>query len=116
MNALRHGDGGQKIRVMTRLDKDGGLVLSVKDDGPGMTPEQVAAAKAPEQAGDVKAAGRRGLGLRLVLGFVVDNQGELDILSRPGEGADVRIRFGPDRLRAPKPQKPKRKPQKRKRK
>jgi len=116
MNALRHGDGGRKIRVMTRLDKDGGLVLSVKDDGPGMTPEQVAAAKAPEQAGDVKAAGRRGLGLRLVLGFVVDNQGELDILSRPGEGTDVRIRFGPDRLRAPKPQKPKRKPQKRKRK
>ncbi len=116
MNALRHGDGGQKIRVMTRLDKDGGLVLSVKDNGPGMTPEQIAAAKAPEQAGDVKAAGRRGLGLRLVRGFVSDNHGELDIFSKPGEGTDVRIRFGPDRLRAPKPQRPKRKPQKRKRK
>ncbi len=100
MNALRHGDGGQKIRVMTRLDRDGGLILSVKDHGPGMTPEQIAAAKAPEQAGDVKAAGRRGLGLRLVLGFVRDNQGELEIISKPGEGADVRIRFGPDRLRA----------------
>jgi two-component sensor histidine kinase len=116
MNALRHGDGGEKIRVMTRLDREGGLILSVKDDGPGMTPEQIAAAKTPEQAGDVKAAGRRGLGLRLVLGFVVDNQGELDIISKPGEGTDIRIRFGPDRLRAPKPQKPKRKPQKRKRK
>lgn len=123
MNALRHGDGGQKIRVMTRLDRDGGLILSVKDDGPGMTAEQIAAAKAPEQAGDVKAAGRRGLGLRLVLGFVHDNQGELDIISKPGEGADVRIRFGPDRLRAPKPTKstrktkrPAAKPQKRQRK
>jgi signal transduction histidine kinase len=116
MNALRHGDGGEKIRVMTRLDREGGLILSVKDAGPGMTPEQIAAAKAPEQAGDVKAAGRRGLGLRLVLGFVSDNQGELDIISKPGAGADVRIRFGPDRLRAPKPQKPKRRPQKRKRK
>jgi two-component sensor histidine kinase len=116
MNALRHADGGQKIRVMTRLDRDGGLILSVKDDGPGMTPEQIAAAKAPEQAGDVKAAGRRGLGLRLVLGFVRDNQGELDIISKPGEGADVRIRFGPDRLRAPKQEKPKRDPRKRKRK
>jgi len=123
MNALRHGDGGQKIRVMTRLDKDGGLILSVKDDGPGMTPEQIAVAKAPEQANDVKAAGRRGLGLRLVLGFVRDNKGELDIISKPGEGADVRIRFGPDRLRAQKPKKsaaktkrPAGKPQKRKRK
>jgi len=103
------------IRVSTRLDKQGGLVLSVKDDGPGMTPEQVAAAKAPEQAGDMKHAGRRGLGLRLVLGFVHDNRGELDIHGQPGEGTDVRIRFGPDRLRAQKPGKTSRKPQKRKR-
>ena len=99
MNALRHGDGGGVIRVFTRIDRDGGLVLSVKDEGPGMTWEQIAAAKAPEQAGDVKRAGRRGLGLRLVLGFVRDNAGELDIISKPGAGADVRIRFGPDRLR-----------------
>ncbi len=116
MNALRHGDGGQKIRVMTRLDREGGLILSVKDDGPGMTPEQIAAAKAPERAGDVKAAGRRGLGLRLVNGFVHDNRGELAIISEPGAGVDMRIRFGPDRLRMPKPEKPTRKPQKRKRK
>ncbi len=99
MNALRHGDGGNRIRVMTRLDREGGLIVSVKDDGPGMTSEQIRAAKAPEQAGDMKAAGRRGLGLRLVVGFVRDNHGELDIISKPGEGADMRIRFGPDRLR-----------------
>ena len=102
MNALRHGDGGGKIRVMTRIDREGRLIVSVKDDGPGMTPEQIAAAKTPEQARDVKQAGRRGLGLRLVLGFVRDNHGEIDIISKPGEGADVRIRFGPDRLRARK--------------
>jgi len=105
MNALRHGEGGGKIRVMTRLDRDGALIVSVKDDGPGMTPAQIAAAKAPEQVGDVKQAGRRGLGLRLVLSFVHDNQGELDIISKPGAGADVRIRFAPDRLRMPKPKK-----------
>jgi len=103
MNALRHGDGGGKIRVSTRLDREGGLVLSVKDNGPGMTPEQIAAAKAPEEATDVKQAGRRGLGLRLVLGFVRDNQGELDIISKPGDGTDMRIRFAPDRLRPPEP-------------
>lgn len=112
-NALRHGDGGGKIRVMTRLDRDGGLILSVKDDGPGMTPEQIASAKAPERAGDVKAAGRRGLGLRLVVGFVRDNHGALDIISKPGEGTDIRIRFGPDRLRTPKPKKPSGKPKQR---
>jgi len=106
MNALRHGDGGHRIRVMTRLDREGGLIVSVKDDGPGMTPAQIAAAKAPEQAGDMKAAGRRGLGLRLVVGFVRDNHGELDIISKPDEGTDMRIRFGPDRLRAPKSAKP----------
>ncbi|RIA55439.1 ATP-binding protein [Dichotomicrobium thermohalophilum] len=116
MNALRHGDGGKQIRVMTRLDREGGLILSVKDDGPGMTPAQIAAAKAPEEAQDVKAAGRRGLGLRLVLGFVRDNQGQLDIISKPGEGTDVRIRFEPERLRMPKPRKAKRRPQKGKRK
>lgn len=117
MNALRHGDGGHKIRVMTRLDREGGLIVSVKDDGPGMTPAQIAAAKAPEQAGDMKAAGRRGLGLRLVVGFVRDNHGELDIISKPDEGTDMRIRFGPDRLRAPKSAKPaQRKPAPRKRK
>jgi len=105
MNALRHGAGGGKIRVMTRLDRDGALIVSVKDDGPGMTPEQIAAAKAPEQVRDVKQAGRRGLGLRLVVGFVRDNQGDIDIISKPGAGADVRIRFAPDRLRMPKPKK-----------
>lgn len=99
MNALRHGSGGGKIRVMTRLDRDGTLIVSVKDDGPGMTPEQIAAAKAPEQARDVKQAGRRGLGLRLVVGFVRDNHGEIGIISKPGAGADIRIRFAPDRLR-----------------
>ncbi len=102
MNALRHGEGGGAIRVSTRLEKQGGLVLSVKDDGPGMSAEQIAAAKSPDRAGDVKQAGRRGLGLRLVLGFVRDNAGELDIISKPGAGADVRIRFAPDRLSAPK--------------
>ncbi|MFP4537356.1 MAG: ATP-binding protein [Dichotomicrobium sp.] len=105
MNALRHGDGGGRIRVMTRLDRDGALILSVKDDGPGMTADQIAAAKAPEQARDVKQAGRRGLGLRLVLGFVRDNEGEFDIISKAGDGTDVRIRFAPNRLRMPKPKK-----------
>lgn len=101
MNALRHGDSGGTIRVSTRLDRDGALILSVKDDGPGMTPAQIAAATASDQAHDVKQAGRRGLGLRLVVGFVRDNAGELDIISKPGAGADVRIRFSPERLRAP---------------
>ncbi len=101
MNALRHGAGGGKIRVMTRPDRDGALIVSVKDNGPGMTPEQIAAAKSPEQVRDVKQAGRRGLGLRLVVGFVRDNQGDIDIISKPGAGADVRIRFAPDRLRNP---------------
>jgi len=45
------------------------------------------------------------LGLRLVVGFVRDNQGDIDIISKPGAGADVRIRFAPDRLRMPKPKK-----------
>lgn len=110
MNALRHGEAGGTIRVSTRLDKQGGLELSVKDDGPGMSAQQIAAAKSPDQAGDVKQAGRRGLGLRLVFGFVRDNAGELDIISQPGAGADVRIRFAPDRLRAPKTQPASQKP------
>ena len=72
---------------MTRLDTRWRAVLSVKDDGPGMTPEQIAAAKAPEQSGRCeKAPAGAGLGLRLVRGFVRDNAGELDIYQQAGAG------------------------------
>ena len=41
-----------------------------------------------------------------------DNQGDIDIISKPGAGADVRIRFAPDRLRNPAAAKTARTPKK----
>lgn len=66
------------------------VVLSVSDTGAGMTPETVA--KAFDPFFTTKEVGEgSGLGLSMVFGFVSQSQGTVEIISAPGEGANVRI-------------------------
>jgi nitrogen-specific signal transduction histidine kinase len=98
MNSMRHKDGSGLIRVSTRMNREGALVLSVKDDGPGMSKAQIDAALGPASDNGLKHAGRRGLGLRLVGTFVARNGAKLGIKSDGGKGTEVIVIFPPERL------------------
>ncbi len=79
-NAFRHA-GGKDQSVRIGLDRDH-LILEITDGGPGM-PEETAA-----PVDDTK-----GLGLKGLMDRVESLDGTIEIVSRPGTGATLRIRF-----------------------
>lgn len=83
---------GGSIEVITFLEEDGLVCLSVSDDGIGMSPEVLA--RATEAYSTTKVAGTgTGLGLSMVKSFVEDARGRLDIRSVEGEGTRVCMRL-----------------------
>ncbi|NND92747.1 MAG: PAS domain-containing protein [Granulosicoccus sp.] len=66
------------------------VMLSVLDNGHGMTPE--VSKRATEPFFTTKgASGGTGLGLSMVYGFLHRSGGQLEIISAPGEGCEVRL-------------------------
>ncbi|ASJ72699.1 hybrid sensor histidine kinase/response regulator [Granulosicoccus antarcticus] len=66
------------------------VMLSVRDNGHGMTPEILK--RAVEPFFTMKEANEgTGLGLSMVYGFIKRSGGHMKILSAPGEGTDVRL-------------------------
>ena len=96
-NALRYGRTGGTVRWEAGLTgaADGGVVLtcSIKDDGPGMTEEQVELAFEPFQ--QAESAGPRseyrgsGLGLPIAYELTSLMGGTIDIRSVQGRGTEV---------------------------
>ena len=80
------------------------VVLEVSDSGTGMTEEVLS--RATEPFFTTKPMGHgTGLGLSMIYGFASQSRGHLEIGSRPGEGATVRIflpRAGQETRPAPK--------------
>jgi signal transduction histidine kinase/CheY-like chemotaxis protein len=86
-------DGGV-VSISTRttgpVDGPGDVVLTVTDDGPGMTPEVVERVFEPFFSTKPKGEGT-GLGLSTVYGIVQQNAGDVRIDSTPGAGTTVRV-------------------------
>lgn len=70
----------------------GGLVVTVEDDGPGMTPEQAREAAGRGKRLDEMTAGW-GLGLSIVADLVAVNGGTMDFEAAPLGGLLVRLRL-----------------------
>ena len=66
------------------------LLVTVRDNGKGMTEEEVAKALEPFYT---KSINGTGLGLSIVSRLVESNDGTMEIVSRPGTGTDVNLRF-----------------------
>lgn len=91
INAADAMPGGGTLSVtLSRGEKDGGdaLVVTVRDTGHGMTPEEIAAAFEPYFS--TKDTGL-GLGLALTRKIVEDHGGTIALESQPGRGTTCRI-------------------------
>jgi len=76
---------GRRIVIVTR-EQDGGAVLAVEDDGPGIRPDLLE--KVQEPFFSTKTGGT-GLGLAICRALAWQNGGRLEIGSLPGEGTRV---------------------------
>jgi signal transduction histidine kinase len=101
-NAVKFTPHGGRIAVTARTDPDGRILLSVADNGIGMTEEGLAKALKPfEQAHNARSREHKGtgLGLHLCDNFMRLFGGTLEIESHLGEGTTATIAFPSERAR-----------------
>ncbi|MEQ8657364.1 MAG: PAS-domain containing protein [Hyphomicrobiales bacterium] len=92
-NAVASSRPGNKVRVKTRLDdggKNGRVVVSVIDQGRGMSAAQAKAAFEPFETGQNTVGTGAGLGLTLSRALVELHGGTMQLWSREGIGTVVR--------------------------
>ena len=101
-NAIKYGREGGRVVVALRQLPEGGLELSVKDDGPGMSDDELRQALEPfsrvERTGEGKPG--TGLGLPLAKALAEANKARFEVKSAPGEGTAARVVFPPHRVLA----------------
>jgi signal transduction histidine kinase len=89
-NAVRHGAGTVTTVVEpTMIACAPGVAVSIRDQGPGVAPEQ--ASRVFRQFWRAKRRGGAGLGLFIVKGLVEAHGGQICALQAPGGGADFRF-------------------------
>ena len=100
-NAVKFTNPGGCVEIAARLGADGWVELSVEDSGIGMTPSEIETALSPFGQIDGGLARRHdgtGLGLPLVQSFTELHGGTLNVISEPGVGTCVTVRFPPSRV------------------
>lgn len=94
-NAVKYGGEDNQILVRARQD-NGSVVVSVRDRGPGISREHLPRVFERFYRVDKarsRARGGTGLGLAIVKHIAQAHGGAADVRSRPGEGAEFRLRF-----------------------
>ena len=86
-NAIKFSPGG--VVQLGAEAREGGVVFTVRDEGPGMDEERVAALReafAQADTGDTRRFGGLGLGLAFAEGVLNAHSSRLEIDTAPGEG------------------------------
>jgi two-component system sensor histidine kinase KdpD len=91
-NAAHHTPVGTSVQVTVRA-RDGMLVLTVADRGPGIPPALLQRIFDKFSRGSNAPTGGTGLGLAIVKGFIESQAGEVTAENRPGGGAAFTIRL-----------------------
>ena len=96
VNASRHTPEGSRLWVRV-LPEDGGVLVAVEDEGPGVPDEIKQDIFEPFRKGDPGSAGS-GIGLSLVSRFAELHGGRAWVQDRPGGGSSFRVFLpGPSR-------------------
>jgi two-component system phosphate regulon sensor histidine kinase PhoR len=95
-NAVRYTPEGGSIKVVWRMNESGEPEFSVRDSGPGISPEHLP--RLTERFYRVdrsrsRETGGTGLGLAIVKHVATRHQAQLLIESAPGEGSVFKILF-----------------------
>jgi len=99
-NAVKFTPSTGTVQVGASVDEQGGIVITVRDTGIGMRPEDIERMLEPFEQVDSALTRQHegtGLGLPLTRKFVELHQGTLSIESAPGRGTTVTVRFPPAR-------------------
>ncbi|HVE68341.1 MAG TPA: HAMP domain-containing sensor histidine kinase [Solirubrobacteraceae bacterium] len=91
-NAVRHTPPGTSIQASVRR-RDGHVVLTVADDGPGIAPELAAQAFERFVRGAGDRAGSSGLGLAIVRAVAESHGGTVTLDTAPGRGTRFEVRL-----------------------
>jgi len=96
-NAMEAMPGGGRLALVTAVDRDGGVALSVIDSGPGIPDARRCQLFEPFYT--TKPSGT-GLGLPLAAHIARDHDGDIEIQNEPTGGARVTIRLPASRADA----------------
>jgi len=97
-NAVKFSDRDTGVVLGLRRLSDGGLGISVSDQGPGIAPDVLPRIFERFSRGDPMVAGKAeglGLGLWIVRNLVEMHRGEIRVESELGRGTTVHLRFPP---------------------
>jgi len=100
-NAIKFTPLKGTVNISAARSSDGGLAISVKDNGPGIPPHEIEASLSAFSRGShatKKAIDGAGLGLPIVRGLMQVHGGQIDIISPPGQGTEVVVTFPPSRV------------------
>jgi two-component system NtrC family sensor kinase len=93
VNALQASDGRRTVAIHLATERAGDrIVATVRDDGPGMTPELRAQVFQPFFS-TKSAANGTGLGLSISQSIVAEHHGIVSVESAPGQGATFVLSF-----------------------
>lgn len=102
-NAVKFAGHGGSVVAAARRSPEGGLIIEVRDNGPGMTAEEIKVALEPFGQVDASLARRyqgTGLGLPLARRLAELHGGGLEVHSTKGAGTTVDIWLPPERVMA----------------
>lgn len=103
-NAVKFSPGGSRVTVSAHLARNHSLICTVKDEGCGMSAEQIRDFLKPFVQADMsrgRAKDGMGLGLTLCHYIIEAHGGRLLIQSLPGEGTTVGLIFPAQRVTRP---------------
>lgn len=100
-NAMKFTERDGEVTLRSRLDPTGALILTVRDNGIGMDPDEIDVALTP--FGQARAIDSRdhqgtGLGLPIAKALIELHDGRFAIDSRVGEGTTVTLQLPADRV------------------
>ncbi|MCF8024676.1 MAG: PAS domain S-box protein [Desulfobacteraceae bacterium] len=99
LNSIQAMEGGGQVIAETGFSEEGGIVIRIEDNGPGISEKDISRIFDPYFTTKSKGTG---LGLAIVHKIVEDHGGEITVKSTPGQGTEFTIHLPASRQQTEK--------------